>query len=117
MISPLCPAATASGLMMANVLSILESALNLFPDFSRRCAHSDARGLHRGDFIFSLAAAARNDGARVPHAASGRRGLAGDESDYGLLDVRLDVGRRRLLRVAADFADHHDRVRIRIFVE
>ena len=53
----------------------------------------------------------------MSHAASRRRGLPGDESYYGFLDVFLDVIRSRLFGAAADLADHHDGVRIGIFVE
>ncbi len=60
-----------------------------------------------------FAGAAGDDGAGVAHAASGRRGLAGDEADHRLLHVGLDVGRGGLLGVAADFADHDDGVRCR----
>ena len=53
----------------------------------------------------------------VAHAASGRRGLSGDEADHRLLHVLLDVGRRGLFGVAADLADHDDGVRVRVVVE
>src|SRR6185503_15827322 len=43
--------------------------------------------------------------------------LAADESDDWLLHVRLDISRRYFFRRAADFADHHNPVRIRIFIE
>src|SRR5690606_13049649 len=55
------------------------------------------------------ALAAGDDGAGVAHAASGRRGLAGDEADDGLREVRLDPGRGFLFGAAADLANHHDR--------
>ena len=35
----------------------------------------------------------------------------------GFFTLAADVGRRRLFRVAADFADHHDGVRIGIRIE
>ena len=50
----------------------------------------------------------------VAHPASRRRGLAGDEADDRLLEVRLDPGGRVLLGVAADLADHHDRLGRRV---
>ncbi len=65
----------------------------------------------------ALPAPAGDDGAGVPHAASGGRGLAGHESHHRLLHVGFHVGRGGLLGVAADFADHHDGVRLGVFVE
>ena len=53
----------------------------------------------------------------MAHAASGRRGLAGDEADHGLSYVLLDVLRGDFFRIAADFANQHDCVCVRIFVE
>jgi hypothetical protein len=41
----------------------------------------------------------------------------GNEADHRLLDVLFHEGRRGLLGVAADLADHHDGVGVRIFVE
>src|ERR1700733_13701358 len=122
---PACPSATASGLMIANVCSIamfnscaaLQTALNLFSDFGGGGANSNPRVLHRLHFVFRFSRSARNDRARVAHSSSWRRGLSGDESNHRLLDVRLDVLRRGLLGVAADLADHHDGVRIFIFIE
>ena len=52
-----------------------------------------------------------------PMRRPGRRCLSGDEADDRLLHVRLDVLGRGLFRIAADFADHDDRFRVRIFVE
>src|SRR5581483_6267173 len=46
-----------------------------------------------------------------------RRGLAGDESHYRFFDVFLDEFRGRLFRVSADFADHHDRVRVGVLMK
>ena len=91
--------------------------LNLLSDFGRRGADRDACLFHRLDLVRGLARAAGNDRARVAHAASGRRRLPGDESDHRLLHVRLHIGRGGLLRIAADLADHHDRVRVGILVE
>src|SRR5947209_4313251 len=76
-----------------------------------------ARRLHRLHLLRRRALAARDDGARVAHAAPGRCRLAGDESDHGLLDVLLHVRGRLLLRVAAELADHHERARAAVLVE
>src|SRR6267143_4764871 len=60
---------------------------------------------------------AADDRAGVSHAAARRRSLPGDQANDGLLHVGLDVCGGLLFRVAADFADHHDGVRLWIFVE
>src|SRR5690349_7817137 len=88
-----------------------------FADFGRRCADIDAGGLHGGDLVGGLSTAARNNRARVSHAASRGRGLSGDESYDGFLDILVNIIRGRLLGAAADLADHNDRVRIGILVE
>ena len=43
-------------------------------------------GIH---LVFGGALTAGDDGAGVAHAAAWRRGLAGDESYYGLFDILL----------------------------
>src|SRR5271165_1903360 len=53
----------------------------------------------------------------MTHAASWRRGLPGDESDYRLLHIVPDVSRRGFFGIAADLTDHDDGVRIRIGIE
>src|SRR5215471_12706756 len=87
-ICPACPAFTASGLMIENVRSVmpsvplvLESSRDGRADVRGRLDHVDARRLHRPHLFRGGALAARDDGPRVPHAAPGRGGLAGDEAD------------------------------------
>src|SRR5690349_19786418 len=53
----------------------------------------------------------------MAHAAPGRRGDAGDEADYRFLYVFLNELRRFFLGIAADFADHHNRLGFRILLE
>src|SRR5947209_20606247 len=77
----------------------------------------DARGAHGGVFIFRRALTSADDRAGVAHAAARRSGLAGDEADHGLLYMRFDEFRSAFFGIAADFADHHDGVRIGIVVE
>src|SRR5579863_3377367 len=103
--------------MIANVRSILESALYLFSDFGRSRANGDSRGLHRRDLVFRFAAATRNDRSRVTHAPSRRRGLAGDKSNYRLLDVLFNISRGAFFGVSTNFTNHDDRVGVRILVE
>src|ERR1700730_5573334 len=120
----------ASGLIIANVCSVamnsLESlprddrsqtALDLFPYFGWTGAHCNARLRHCLHLVFRFARATGNDRAGMAHAAPRRSGLARDESDDGFLDLLLDISRGRLLGVAADLADHHDRFRVRVVVE
>src|SRR5688572_877879 len=84
----------------------------------RRGRDLDARCLHRGDLVLRAALAAGDDGAGVAHAATRRRGAAGDESDNRLRAALLRLGgnerRGFLLGRAADLADHDDRFSRRI---
>ncbi len=61
--------------------------------------------------------AAADDRAGVAHAASGRRGGAGDEAGDRLLAVLLRPRGGFFLGVAADFADHDDRLGFGVVVE
>src|ERR1700722_8639998 len=78
----------------------------------------DAGRLHGGDLRFGIALAARDDGARMAHAAAGWGGAARDESDHRLLAPALRLVLEELGGVffggAADLADHHDRLRLRV---
>src|SRR5882757_2568157 len=80
----------------------------------RRGRDLDASILHGGDLGLRIAFAASDDGARVPHAAAGRRGAPGDEADHRLLVPALGLIfeklRGVLLGTAADLADHDDRL-------
>src|SRR6267143_3598879 len=113
---PATPLATASGLMMASVRSIVMPAS--FPEHLRDGrAHvggaPDERGprlLQRSHLLRRGALPSGDDGAGVAHASPGRRGLAADERDDRLLDAALDEGRRVLLGGPADLADQHDRL-------
>ena len=60
---------------------------------------------------------AGDDGAGVAHGLALGGGEAGDVADDRLGDVVLDVGRRPLLGVAADLADHHDRLGLGVVLE
>src|SRR5713226_2101645 len=77
----------------------------------------DVRGAHGGVSIFCRALASADDRAGVAHAAARRSGLAGDEADHGFPHVRFDEFCSAFFGIAADFADHHDGVRIGIVVE
>src|SRR5512143_3354750 len=102
MIWPATPLATASGLMMVSVrwTAIGDGSLPFLAHHAGDGrAHvggaldgGDAGGFHRGHLLGGGALAARDDGAGVAHAAAGRRGLAADETDDRLGDVRLDEG-------------------------
>src|SRR5436305_900453 len=73
-------------------------------------AHAHAGFLERRDLVLRRALAAGDDRAGVAHAAAGRRRLAGDEGDDGLLHVLRDVLGGLLLGAAADLADHDQRI-------
>src|SRR5690606_29494438 len=60
---------------------------------------------------------AGDDGAGVAHRLALGGGEAGDVGHHGLGDVLLDVGRGALLGVAADLADHHDRLGVGVGLE
>ena len=77
----------------------------------------DPGRLHRRHLLRRRALAAGDDGAGVAHAASRRRGAAGDEADDRLLEVGLDALGRVLLGVAADLADHDDGLGLGVVVE
>ena len=53
----------------------------------------------------------------MSHTASGRRGLASDESNHRLLHVLFDIRRRGLFGVSANFADHDNGMGIGILVK
>src|SRR5208282_1544635 len=87
------------------------------PDLRGALHGADSGGAQGCIFFRCGALAAADDCAGVAHAAAGRRRLPGDEADHRLLHMLLDEVRGNLFRVAADFADHDDRVRLRIVVE
>src|SRR5882762_2501174 len=90
-----------------------ESAAEVRGSFDR----ADSGGGHRGVFVFGSALPAADDGSSVAHPATRRRGLSGNEADDGLLHIGLNPFGGALFRVAADFADQNDGVRVRILVE
>src|SRR5258708_7039620 len=77
---------------------------------------ADAGGSHRGVFLLGVTRAAADDRAGMTHPTSWRSGLAGDESDDGLLHVGLDPFRGAFFSVAADFANQNNGVGVRIVV-
>ena len=83
----------------------------------RRLADLDADGLE--GLLLGLRGARRagHDRAGVAHRLALGGGEAGDVADDRLGDVVLDVRRRALLGVAADLADHDDRVGLGVGLE
>src|SRR5262249_5448631 len=69
------------------------------------------------EFFGGGAAAAGDDGAGVAHALAGGGGAAGDEADDGLLHVRLNPCGGGFFIAAADLADHHDGLGLRVIIE
>ena len=58
--------------------------------FARRDGDADAGGFECGNLRFGSAFTATDDCARMAHAASGRRGRAGDESgDKGTAEAKI----------------------------
>ena len=98
---------------------------SLFPDDFGQCFADSGGGLHHVDtglcqrfhLVGRSALAAGDNGPGVTHAPPGRRGLAGDESDDGLLHVRLYIGGGGFFGRASDFADQDDGLGPGIFVE
>ncbi len=77
----------------------------------------DPGGGERLHLVGRGALAAGDNRPGVAHAPPRRRGLAGDESDDRLLDVRLDIGGSSFFRRAADFADQDDGLGLRVLIE
>src|ERR1700680_1241826 len=104
---------------------------NGLADLSGRPRHPDAGCFHSLDLFFSSSSSAGDNRTGVAHAASGRRGLACDESydrlspaglacdeSYDRLShARFDVLSRSLFGIAADFTDHDDGFSLRVSVE
>src|SRR5262249_58945254 len=93
--------ATASGLMMVRVRSMAMAPLALAEHARDGGAHvggtldgGDAGRFHRLHLLGGGAFAARDDRARVAHAAARRRGLAADEADDRPCAVPLCLTRR-----------------------
>src|ERR1043166_1912101 len=58
-----------------------------------------------------------DDGARVAHAASWRRGLTGDKRDDRFRDVFFCKRRGFFFGGAANLANHHDAVSLFVFLK
>ena len=74
-------------------------------------------GLQGGHLFRSRAVASGDDCPGMAHAPSWRGGLSGDETDDGLVHVRLGKCGGLLFRVSADFPDHHHRLRVRVILK
>src|SRR5262245_15886574 len=111
-IFPVSRRSTASGLMIANVRSILRAKhLSHFRTHVGRTPDDvDARLGERVHLFRRRPLAARNDRARVAHAAAWRCCLSGDETDYRLSELAFDEIGRVLFRGAADLANHDHRI-------
>src|ERR1041385_3852134 len=116
MFVPYSPGASAFALHPRSAApALLAQDLAHFGAHIRRALHDvDAGFRQRVHLLGRGALAAGDDRTRVTHAASRRRGLSGDETDDGLLEVLLDPGGGFLLRRAADLADHDDGVGVAI---
>ncbi len=83
----------------------------------RRRADLDAARLERVLLRLRGAGGAGDDRAGVAHRLAGRRREAGDVGEDRLRHVLGDELGRLLLLVAADLADHHDQLRLRVVLE
>src|SRR3984885_7478982 len=88
-----------------------------FADLGGALDRVDSRGAQRGVLFLGGAFSAADDCAGVAHAAARWRRLPCNKTNHGLLYVFLYEVRGDFLGVAADFADHHDRLGFRIVVK
>ena len=111
------PSRVLSELCVRGELHRLHDLAHQLGGRGRRLADLDADGLER--FLLRLrgAGGAGHDRAGVAHRLALGGGEARDVADDRLGDVLLDVRRRALFGVAADLADHHDRVGLRVVLE
>src|SRR5690242_7320612 len=131
MMSPTCPAASASGLMMVSVRSnarLLLVRLFLGADFALKGSrhgfadqrgtfrHANACGFKSRNFISGRTLAAGDDGAGMAHAASWRRGATGNKTDNRFGDLLLNELCCQFLSGAADFSNDDDPARFLIFI-
>lgn len=86
-------------------------------DFGHGAGDGDAGAFQRGDFIFGAAFASGDDGACVSHATSGRGGCARDECRHWFFDVFFHKCGGFFFLGASDFADHDNRLGLRVVVE
>jgi len=93
-----------------------EQLRHRFADERRASGHRDARGLQSSNLVCCGALAAGDDGAGMPHAASGRSRPAADETRHRLSYPFLDELCRIFLGAAADFPDEDHGVCFRIVV-
>src|SRR6185437_4769116 len=101
-------------LLLSITLFFLEHLRHRRPDL-RRCLHNGdptfGHDLHLGSSSIVRTA---DDSTRMTHPASGRRGLSGNEPNYGFAVVFLDPACGLGFHATADFTDHHDAFRFRI---
>ena len=86
-------------------------------DFGGILDDPDSRGFQGFHFLVCRAFAARDDRTGMAHAAAGRCSDTGNKADHRFLDVLLDVLGRFFLRIASDFPDHDDGLRLRILLK
>src|SRR5882672_6976613 len=98
-------------------LLLFQSCCQSAAEVSRRFDGFDTGGGHGCVFVLCGSLPAGNDCSGVAHAAAWRRGLSGDETDDRLLHIRSDPCGGNFFRVATDFADEDDGMRLRIVVE
>src|ERR1051325_10373599 len=98
-------------------MSASERNLDRVADLSRVLHHSDTGCLKALHLLGSRALSTGNDGAGMAHTPPWRRRDSGDEADHRLFHVLLYELRGFLFSIAADLADHYDRMSLGVLLE
>ena len=90
---------------------------NRLTNMRDRFCDRDPYRIQRCDLFYRSSFAAGNDGAGMAHALSWRRHAPSDEGSDRLLHMFMDPFCSLLFRRTTDFADHEDRLGIRVIIE
>src|SRR5450755_463995 len=88
-----------------------------FAHIGRIARDLDAALLHDRELFLGRTLAARDDRTGVAHALARGRCDPGNEADHGLAHIVLDPARAGFLIIAANLADHDDRIGFRVCIE
>src|SRR5580704_18100615 len=97
--------------------TLFQDAGHRLADFPGTLHRMNSGRLHRAIFIGRRALPAADDCTSMSHPTPRRRRLPGNKPHHRLAHMLLDVSRRQLLSISANFANHHDRIRPGILVE
>ena len=95
----------------------IHNFLQRFANQRRTFGDCDSGGLECRNLIRRGSFSTRNDGSGMAHAPARRRRPSRDKAYDRLLHMGLHKGRSFLFCQPADFANHHDAVRIRVVIE